>query len=176
MKELIRVRVRYASRQQCCKTHKRPLPLPLTVRNFLCCNSECFCICRFKQLYLCNHLEFNTCSCELFFSQYTISPVKILTFPPESPCIVSNEFESVWKRWSWHMPGMAEKSTNNLSRQSQLNYSSRGTNRTPHLSGALRRFRCWSHYIVVSFHSCYLNFSISVLSMYIHFRVLCSSR
>ena len=29
MKELIRVRVKYASRQQCCKTHKRPLPLPL---------------------------------------------------------------------------------------------------------------------------------------------------
>ena len=28
MKELIRVRVEYASRQQCCKTHKRPLPLP----------------------------------------------------------------------------------------------------------------------------------------------------
>ena len=26
MKELIRVRVRYASRQQCCKTYKRPLP------------------------------------------------------------------------------------------------------------------------------------------------------
>ena len=28
MKELIRVGVQYASRQQCCKTHKRPLPLP----------------------------------------------------------------------------------------------------------------------------------------------------
>ena len=26
MKEIIRVRVQYASRQQCCKTHKRPLP------------------------------------------------------------------------------------------------------------------------------------------------------
>ena len=25
MKELIRVRVKYASRQQCCKTYKRPL-------------------------------------------------------------------------------------------------------------------------------------------------------
>ena len=24
MKELIRIRVQYASRQQCCKTHKRP--------------------------------------------------------------------------------------------------------------------------------------------------------
>jgi len=31
MKELIRVRVQYASRHQCCKTHKRPLPLPLLV-------------------------------------------------------------------------------------------------------------------------------------------------
>ena len=30
MKELIRVRVQYASRQQCCKIHKRPLPLPFT--------------------------------------------------------------------------------------------------------------------------------------------------
>jgi len=30
MKELIQVRVQYASRQQCCKTHKRPLPLPLS--------------------------------------------------------------------------------------------------------------------------------------------------
>ena len=30
MKELIRVRVQYASRQRCCKTHKRPLPLPFT--------------------------------------------------------------------------------------------------------------------------------------------------
>ena len=28
MKEIIRVRVQYDSRQQCCKTHKRPLPLP----------------------------------------------------------------------------------------------------------------------------------------------------
>jgi hypothetical protein len=26
MKELVRVRVQYATRQQCCKTHKRPLP------------------------------------------------------------------------------------------------------------------------------------------------------
>ena len=26
MKELIRVRVQYASRQHCCKAHKRPLP------------------------------------------------------------------------------------------------------------------------------------------------------
>ena len=33
MKELIRVRVQYASRQQCCKTHKRPLPLPLYTNN-----------------------------------------------------------------------------------------------------------------------------------------------
>ena len=32
MKELIRVRVQYASRQQCCKTHKRPLPLPLPLK------------------------------------------------------------------------------------------------------------------------------------------------
>ena len=32
MKELIRVRVQYASRQQCCKTHKGPLPfLPFTL-------------------------------------------------------------------------------------------------------------------------------------------------
>ena len=30
MKELIRVRVQYASRQQCCKTHKQSLPLPFT--------------------------------------------------------------------------------------------------------------------------------------------------
>jgi len=29
MKELILERIQYASRQQCCKTHKRPLPLPL---------------------------------------------------------------------------------------------------------------------------------------------------
>ena len=32
MKELIRVRVQYSSRQQCCKTHKWPLPLPLLFR------------------------------------------------------------------------------------------------------------------------------------------------
>ena len=31
MKELFRVRVQYASRQQCCKTHKRPLSLPFTL-------------------------------------------------------------------------------------------------------------------------------------------------
>jgi len=31
MKELIRVRIQYASRQQCCKTHKRHLPLPFTL-------------------------------------------------------------------------------------------------------------------------------------------------
>jgi len=41
MKELIRVRVKYASRQQCCKTHKRPLHLSFipkmvfNVRNFI---------------------------------------------------------------------------------------------------------------------------------------------
>jgi hypothetical protein len=29
MKELVRVRVQYATRQQCCKTHKRPLPFYL---------------------------------------------------------------------------------------------------------------------------------------------------
>ena len=29
MKELIQVRVQYASRQQCCKTHKRPLPFAI---------------------------------------------------------------------------------------------------------------------------------------------------
>ena len=34
MKELIRVRVQYASSQQCCKTHKRPLPLPLMETEF----------------------------------------------------------------------------------------------------------------------------------------------
>ena len=32
MKELIRLRVQYASRQLCCKTQKRPLPLPLVIR------------------------------------------------------------------------------------------------------------------------------------------------
>ena len=44
MKELIRERVQYASRQQCCKTHKRPLLLPLRhavqPRN---CVEETFC-------------------------------------------------------------------------------------------------------------------------------------
>ena len=34
MKELIRVRVQYASRQQCCKTHKRPLPFYLQTPEF----------------------------------------------------------------------------------------------------------------------------------------------
>jgi hypothetical protein len=43
---------------------------------------------RFKQLYLGNHSELGTCSYELLFSQWLIlSPPKILTFPPESPCI-----------------------------------------------------------------------------------------
>jgi len=37
MKELIRVRVQYASRQQCCKTHKRPLSLPF---NLTVCRME----------------------------------------------------------------------------------------------------------------------------------------
>ena len=35
MKELIRVRVQYALRQQCCKTHKRPLPFTFLRRNCL---------------------------------------------------------------------------------------------------------------------------------------------
>ena len=35
MKELIRVRVQYASRQQCCKTHKRPLPFYYLCRQLL---------------------------------------------------------------------------------------------------------------------------------------------
>ena len=34
MKELIRIRVQYASRQQCCKTHKRPLPFTFVFSNF----------------------------------------------------------------------------------------------------------------------------------------------
>jgi hypothetical protein len=34
MKELFRVRVQYATRQQCCKTHKRPLHLPLHETQF----------------------------------------------------------------------------------------------------------------------------------------------
>jgi len=37
MKELIRVRVQYASRQQCCKNHKRPLPLYGQVLKLLNC-------------------------------------------------------------------------------------------------------------------------------------------
>ena len=35
MKELIRVRVQYSSRQQCCKTHKRPLPFTFNSRKVL---------------------------------------------------------------------------------------------------------------------------------------------
>jgi len=35
MKELIRVRVQYASRQQCCKTHKQPLPYLFTHRRLV---------------------------------------------------------------------------------------------------------------------------------------------
>jgi len=35
MKELIRVRVQYASRQQCCKTHKRPYSLMIPNRSFI---------------------------------------------------------------------------------------------------------------------------------------------
>ena len=35
MKELIRVRVQYASRQQCCKTYKRPLPIYLYLQHNL---------------------------------------------------------------------------------------------------------------------------------------------
>ena len=34
MKELIRVRVQYASRQQCCKTHKQPLPFTFLLKDF----------------------------------------------------------------------------------------------------------------------------------------------
>ena len=37
MKELIWVRVQYASRQQCCKTHRWPLPLPLLVVHIALC-------------------------------------------------------------------------------------------------------------------------------------------
>jgi len=47
----------------------------------------------FKQLCLGTHTEFATCSYKLFFSQRpTLSPPKILTFPPESPCVY------VWNR------------------------------------------------------------------------------
>jgi hypothetical protein len=40
MKELVQVRVQYATRQQCCKTHKRPLPFTSTTIFLLHCN-EC---------------------------------------------------------------------------------------------------------------------------------------
>jgi hypothetical protein len=43
---------------------------------------------RFKQLYLSNQSELDTCLHKFFFSQCPIlSPPKILTFPHESPCI-----------------------------------------------------------------------------------------
>jgi hypothetical protein len=42
----------------------------------------------FKQLYLTNHSESDTCVYELVFSQWPIiSPPKILAFLLESPCI-----------------------------------------------------------------------------------------
>jgi len=56
MKELIWVRVQYASRQQCCKTHKRPL----------------LCVCVFMDqapelswstLYLCSNVTHRCCCC-----------------------------------------------------------------------------------------------------------------
>jgi hypothetical protein len=44
---------------------------------------------RFNQLYLSNHLGSDTCSYELFLPHWLISLPKILTIPPEAPCIVS---------------------------------------------------------------------------------------
>ena len=48
----------------------------------------CFCVYRYKQLYL-NNSELDTFSYEPFASQRPIlSPTKIITFPPETPCIL----------------------------------------------------------------------------------------
>ena len=79
-------------------------------------NSATVCA-RFKQLYLSNHSEVETCSNELFFfSQCPILlPPKMLTFPPELPCVtlhsvsIQNAFISVtptmqtWKHVSVKM-------------------------------------------------------------------------
>ena len=43
---------------------------------------------KFKLLHHANQPELDTCSCELYTSQWLVlSPPKISTFPPESPCI-----------------------------------------------------------------------------------------
>jgi hypothetical protein len=44
---------------------------------------------RFKQQYIHNHSDLDTCSYEFFYSQWPLlSPPKVLTFPPESPYIL----------------------------------------------------------------------------------------
>jgi hypothetical protein len=58
------------------------------------------------------------------------------------------------RRRSWHLAGMTDKTTNNPSQESQLNYTRRDTNRTTQIRGASGRVKFWSHYIVVAFHSC----------------------
>jgi hypothetical protein len=51
--------------------------------------SEMSYVSRSKQLQLGNQLKLNTCSYELIFSQWLIlTPLKILTFPLESPSII----------------------------------------------------------------------------------------
>jgi hypothetical protein len=55
-------------------------PLFVTIQNN-------FVFCKFQQLYLGNHSQLDTCSNELLFSQWPIiSPLKIITFPPELHC------------------------------------------------------------------------------------------
>jgi hypothetical protein len=51
--------------------HYNRIEVKLTVKNFLFYQWQCFCICRFKQLYLSNHSELDTCSYELFFLTMT---------------------------------------------------------------------------------------------------------
>ena len=64
--ELIRARVQYASRQQCCKTHKRPLPLTA----FITEKESVYCVVRAEYLNIIQVVSALKVKCGLGFIHF----------------------------------------------------------------------------------------------------------
>ena len=70
MEELIRVRVQYASRQQCCKTYKRPLHF-----TFYSCTSQMILWLKIFQLKL--HIRSPCFTAQLFLHFFALIPLAV---------------------------------------------------------------------------------------------------
>jgi hypothetical protein len=69
---------------RCTVTWTQSARRMIALLNYIHCLSHCFCVCGFKQLYLGNHSQLDTCS--FFFLPHNdmLSRPKMLSFPPVS--------------------------------------------------------------------------------------------